>query len=673
MYLLSYPLLLITATVALIMLPGAEADRYQSKFCDENGQPMFRDCRGGGDACPGNVTNDGNNCILSDATDCNDSEDSQCQDISWESGYVSKDAVCENGTYYTRHYTNPSCEGTVLKVPEGSGCHFCDSNDHCSSCTDDHPDDDDNGNCQGYYRPCHDDPGEHIFKENFSSCFYIGEQFYQEISTCANVSVLMGPGGSFDKCSVGFTAEGLNSFIAQLENTQGYTCTDAEKEDIDTAVALAVANTPDYSHVCKTPQSYTPTKITQFNNATCDEVMQYHTTGFKDSLLIVDGLALDFSSSFACADESAAIKNSVNEIAAECCGSAGLRDSACYVDYSHVCKTPASYTPTKMTPLGTCDYSMQFMSVQGRPLSGRDFSSAYTCASDTDTDLTKAVINYAAGFCCSGSGPPDSCTFDFSHVCKPPASYTPNSVYAYDDEDGNTVTSTCDAGMATSVYFGGLGHKNFSSPFACASESDEVKNIVNGIAAQCCGSAGLRDSSCHVDYSHICKTPATYTPTKITPYGNATCDQAMQYHTSSQDGAMLTGKDFSSVFSCANDTGTTKALINHFAELCCGYGPPPDSCALDFSHVCKSPASYTPKALREYEGDEGSVTATCDEIMARSVYFGGGLVNKSFSSAFTCADESDEVKNIVNSIATQCCGSGSAESQRSACHVDYSH
>ena len=134
----------------------------------------------------------------------------------------------------------------------------CDSNDHCSSCTDDHPDDDDNGNCQGYYRPCRntDEPGApQIFKENFSSCFYIGEKFYQEISSCANLSVLVGPGGSFDKCSVGFTAEGLNSFIAYHEMTQDYTCTDAEKEDIDTAVALAVANT-DYSHVCKTPQSY---------------------------------------------------------------------------------------------------------------------------------------------------------------------------------------------------------------------------------------------------------------------------------------------------------------------------------------------------------------------------------------------------------------------------------
>ena len=100
---------------------------------------------------------------------------------------------------------------------------------------------------------------------------------------------------------------------------------------------------------------------------------------------------------------------------------------------------------------------------------------------------------------------------------------------------------------------------------------------------------------------------------------------------------------------------------------------PPDSCALDFSHVCKSPASYTPKALGEYEGDEGSLTVTCDEIMARSVYFGGGLGEKDFSSPFECASESDEVKNIVNTIAAQCCGSGSAESQRSACHVDYSH
>ena len=119
MHLLSHPLLLL---LLVVVAAAAGEPRYESKFCNENGRPTYRFCpSSSGDACPGNVTNDGNNCVL--LPDCSDREESQCQGFSWIDGYTSRDAVCENGVFYTRHYANANCEGTVQKVQEGSGCY----------------------------------------------------------------------------------------------------------------------------------------------------------------------------------------------------------------------------------------------------------------------------------------------------------------------------------------------------------------------------------------------------------------------------------------------------------------------------------------------------------------------------------------------------------------------
>ena len=95
--------------------------------------------------------------------------------------------------------------------------------------------------------------------------------------------------------------------------------------------------------------------------------------------------------------------------------------------------------------------------------------------------------------------------------------------------------------------------KDFSSAFACADESQDVKNTVNFIADKCCGSgsAESKRSACYVDYSHICKTPSKYTPDKVVAqFEGATCSQAMQWHTAvpANNGALLSGKDFSSHF-----------------------------------------------------------------------------------------------------------------------------
>ena len=107
-----------------------------------------------------------------------------------------------------------------------------------------------------------------------------------------------------------------------------------------------------------------------------------------------------------------------------------------------------------------------------------------------------------------------------------------------------------------------------------------------------------------------------------------------------------------------------KNIVNTIAAQCCGSGSAESqrsACHVDYSHICKTPSSYTPNV----EYDEGQ---TCDEIMGKAMY--SVFAGKDFSSPFACAGENDQVKLMVERVAAKCCGSGSAESQRSACSID---
>ena len=92
--------------------------------------------------------------------------------------------------------------------------------------------------------------------------------------------------------------------------------------------------------------------------------------------------------------------------------------------------------------------------------------------------------------------------------------------------------------------------------------------------------------------------------------------------------------------------------------------------AQDYSHVCATPANYQGSAM--YACPTCS-SVTCDAMMAHLTSSGQTLAGKDFSSAFSCSAETYMVKYTVNDIASYCCGTGDAASQRSACWVDHSY
>ena len=106
------------------------------------------------------------------------------------------------------------------------------------------------------------------------------------------------------------------------------------------------------------------------------------------------------------------------------------------------------------------------------------------------------------------------------------------------------------------------------------------------------------------------------------------------------------------------------------AALCLALLAAPAVAQTDYSHVCATPANYQGSAM--YACPTCS-SVTCDAMMAHLTSSGQTLAGKDFSSAFSCSAEAATVKYVVNDVATNCCGTGDAASQRSACWADYSH
>ena len=154
-------------------------------------------------------------------------------------------------------------------------------------------------------------------------------------------------------------------------------------------------------------------------------------------------------------------------------------------DYSHVCATSSSYTAGAEFDTGTtCDQKMASNTAAGQALAGKDFSSAFDCSSETQTNID--IVDGIAAKCCgsvSGASQRSACYVDFSHVCATPSSYTPDASYN-DAKD-------CD-GFMRHVVSGSeaLAGRDFSSAFDCSSETQTNIDIVDGIAAKCCGSCG---------------------------------------------------------------------------------------------------------------------------------------------------------------------------------------
>ena len=164
---------------------------------------------------------------------------------------------------------------------------------------------------------------------------------------------------------------------------------------------------------------------------TCNNYVNYLSvaSGFQNDPSKAGPLdGLDFSQTYDCSSSSASIKQYVNlmaSTAAGCCGgNSGAPESACWVDYSHVCKVPANYLKGHVIPNGyapnsqTCDIYLQALSVasgyhQGGgagPLDGQDFSQTYDCSSSSDAikQQVDAIASDNFGCCGGNSGAPKS-------------------------------------------------------------------------------------------------------------------------------------------------------------------------------------------------------------------------------------------------------------------------
>ena len=72
-------------------------------------------------------------------------------------------------------------------------------------------------------------------------------------------------------------------------------------------------------------------------------------------------------------------------------------------DYSHVCATSSSYTAGAEFETGTtCDQKMASNTAAGQALAGKDFSSAFDCSSETQTNID--IVDGIAAKCCGSCG-----------------------------------------------------------------------------------------------------------------------------------------------------------------------------------------------------------------------------------------------------------------------------
>ena len=308
----------------------------------------------------------------------------------------------------------------------------------------------------------------------------------------------------------------------------------------------------------------------------------------------------------------------------------------------------------------TCDGFMAHITSSGNLLAGKDFSSSFSCNGEAQT--VRDWVDDIASKCC-GSGSAESqrsACWLTTAVCKTSSSYTPSTMY--------NNAKTCDGFMAHITSSGNLlAGKDFSSSFSCNGEAQTVRDWVDDIASKCCGSrsAESQRSACSFDYSHVYKTSSSYTPS--TMYNNAkTCDGFMAHITSS--GNLLAEGLFhppsrATVKLRPSATGSTTLRASAADPV-----PPSHSAAralLTTATCAKHRQATRPQLCNNAK--------TCDGFMAHITSSGNLLAGKDFSSSFSCNGEAQTVRDWVDDIASKCCGSGSAESQRSACYFDYSH
>ena len=117
---------------------------------------------------------------------------------------------------------------------------------------------------------------------------------------------------------------------------------------------------------------------------------------------------IDFSSTYDCSSSIPQTKSMIDQIAsAGCCGSIGQR-SACSVDNSYICATPANYINAIIddkSPSGTCDIRINMDTNRyghSGVFEGISFASFYDCSS-ASVNVSSKIDSYAALGCCGSS------------------------------------------------------------------------------------------------------------------------------------------------------------------------------------------------------------------------------------------------------------------------------
>ena len=261
-------------------------------------------------------------------------------------------------------------------------------------------------------------------------------------------------------------------------------------------------------------------------------------------------------------------------------------------DFSGVCLDPTDYDGSKQytstdeddgsTHTSTCDALMTSLTTSSEsPLAGEDFSPGWSCDGKS-SEVAGTVHGYISAYGCCGTSGKSACWQDFSGVCLDPTDYDGSKQFTYEDDDGTTGTSTCDAMMtSTTSSESPLAGEDFSQSWSCDGKSERVAGTVRGYisASGCCGTSGK--SACWQelqDFSGVCLDPADYDPSKQYTYEDeddgsthtSTCDAVMSSLTTSSE-SPLAGEDFSQSWSCEGKSSAVTNLVQGITNIgCCG-------------------------------------------------------------------------------------------------------
>jgi hypothetical protein len=363
---------------------------------------------------------------------------------------------------------------------------------------------------------------------------------------------------------------------------------------------------------------------------------------------------------------------------ANACAFAVIIAGANAQDFSGVCLDPSDYDGSKeytyedddgTTGTSTCDAAIAYNLAPDKPLKNEDFSQAWSCEgkSSAVTDLVQGITSLG---CCGVNGK-SACWKNYSYVCLDPSDYDGSKEYTYEDDDGTTGTSTCDAAIAYNLAPDKpLKDEDFSQAWSCEGKSSAVTDLVQGITSLgCCGVNGK--SACFKNHAYACKDPNDWLPDK-TYSGAETSGSTMKCTQILEAYASLQNEDLTKSWSC---NGEPEAIRRDLQDIiaakmgCCGSSKK-SACWVDRSNVCADPSKFLP--WNNFKSEDGSFDGTCDfAVHTISKDNTASCHGEDFSQTWSCSAKSSSCQAQLLELARGgCCGS--AGQSASTCHGHYS-